>query len=504
MSQSDINGLSLTSFVSMWNAQQNMSTPDVHTEMAEWLEARWLAGDTKLLLMAFRGSGKSTLVGLFCGWLLRARSDVRILVLAAEMSLARKLVRNTKRVIERHPACIDMKPNRPDQWASEHFTINRDTELRDPSMLAKGMEANVTGTRADLIICDDVEVPKTCATKHLRETLRDRLRELDYILVPDGFILYLGTPHSYFSIYANEPRPEAGEEIPFLEGYARLTMPLIDGAGKSRWPERFNETAIAELQRRSGPNKFNSQMLLLPVNDSEGRLEPDRMRPYDDPLDYQHGNGETRLYVKGRRLVSASCFWDPAYGAPNAGDASVVAAVFTDEEGDYWLHGIRYLEHDPALSEKIDEATQLCRQVAAFTDEYFLPSVAVETNGLGKFLPGLLRGVMREQGADCAVIEHHSRQAKAHRILEAFDAVLAAGRLHVHCSVLGSAFVTEMREWRPDIPHCRDDGLDAVAGCLLNEPVRLPLRPTLTQAGRPARNWRRGVPAFKAKADFEI
>ena len=42
--------------------------------------------------------------------------------------------------------------------------INRELELRDPSMLAKGIGANITGLRADLIICDDVEVPKNCDT----------------------------------------------------------------------------------------------------------------------------------------------------------------------------------------------------------------------------------------------------------------------------------------------------------------------------------------------------
>jgi len=493
-------------FVRAWNVLQNLPTPDLHAEIADWLEARWRSGDRKLLLMAFRGSGKSTLVGLFCAWVLSETPDLRILVLAAELGLARKLVRNAKRIIERHPACEGMKPARPDQWASEHFTVNRETELRDPSMLAKGMEANVTGARADLVICDDVEVPRTCATAHLRETLRERLHEIDYILVPGGTALYLGTPHSYFSIYAKEARPEAGEETPFLTGYERLAMPLLDADGASRWPERFDARAVAELQRRAGPNKFKSQMLLMPVNEGEGRLDPDRLRPYAADLDYRRGNGEARLFLQERRLVSASCFWDPAYGAPNGGDASVVAAVFTDMDGDYWLHAIRYLEHDPR--DTTDEATQLCRRVADFADANHLPAVMVETNGLGRFLPGLLRKVMRETETAASVIEHHSRRAKAERILDAFDAVLAAGRLHAHQDVLDSAFVTEMREWRPGAAQARDDGLDAVAGCLLNEPVRLHRWPTGADAPRrrapPPGNWRGAAPAYNAQTDFDI
>ena len=38
--------------------------------------------------------------------------------------------------------------------------------------------------------------------------------ELDLILVPGGMQLYVGTPHSYYSIYADTPRKEVGEDIP--------------------------------------------------------------------------------------------------------------------------------------------------------------------------------------------------------------------------------------------------------------------------------------------------
>jgi len=36
------------------------------------------------------------------------------------------------------------------------------------------------------------------------------------------------------------------------------------------------------------------------------------------------------------------------FGRPGQGDSSVIAAVFTDEEGGYWLHAIEYLSFDPA------------------------------------------------------------------------------------------------------------------------------------------------------------
>ena len=454
--------------------------------------------------MAFRNSGKSTLVGLFSAWMLWRDPDLRIMVLAADLALARKMVRNVKRIIERHPLTRGLKPPRADQWASEQFTVNRRAELRDPSMLARGIGANLTGSRADMVICDDVEVPNTCDTAPKRADLRARLAEIEYVLVPGGLQLYVGTPHAYDTIYAAEARAGAADGKPFLAGFERLEMPLLGPGGRSRWPERFPAARIDAIRERSGPNKFRSQMLLEPVNILDSRLDPDRLVPYAHPLDYAERNGIGVLTLGGKRLASASCWWDPAYGAPGAGDASVVAALFTDQDGAHYLHAVQYLEHDPDEAERatagsdgadLDEASQQCRQVAEFLRDNHLPSVTLETNGIG-----------RPQGAagvEAAVIEATSHRAKDLRILDAFDAVLAAGRLRAHDSVWRTPFVREMREWMPGTT-CRDDGLDAVAGCLLAEPVRLGRGvPPADGLTRRKPNWRGGG-TFTAKTDFVL
>ncbi len=483
-------------FVWLWNCCQGQTTPPLHLEIAEWLGQRWQADDRRLILMVFRSAGKSTLVGIFCAWLLMNDPDLRILVLAAEHDLARKMVRNVKRIIERHPLTRGLVPKRAEQWASDQFTVQRRLTRRDPSLLARGIGANITGSRADIVICDDVEVPNTCATAPRREELRSRLHEISYVLVPGGLQLYVGTPHSYYSIYAEE-RGEEDEAPPFLGGFLRLCIPLLDGRGRSRWPERFTAEGIAEIRRRSGPAKFDSQMLLQPKNVDDIRLDPARLVRYDAPLELREANGESVLSLCGRRLVSASCWWDPAYGAPNIGDAAVVAAVFVDETGTYWLHDIRYLNHDPAQRHEVDEATQLCRQVAAFAKELYLPSVTIETNGLGRFLPALLRRELQAQGLACPVLEHVSRSNKDQRILQALDPLLAAAALRAHATVWASPFIEEMREWRPG-RRSRDDGLDAVSGCLLAEPVRLP------RVGPGRRyDWRPGRSPHRAIVDFE-
>ena len=140
-------------------------------------------------------------------------------------------------------------------------------------------------------------------------------------------------------------------------------------------------------------------------------------------------------------------------------------------EGRHFLHRLAYLTQDPAAA--LDPATQQCRAVAALLGELLLPSVRVETNGLGRFLPALLRRELALAGVACTVIEHVSVRAKEDRILAALEPALAARRLYANEGVFRTPFAAEMAEWRPGAAGVRDDALDAVAGCLLAEPVRL-------------------------------
>jgi len=490
-------------FVMIWDHLQGLSMPRHHLKICKWLDDAWVQNRRELLLMAFRNSGKSTLVGLFCAWLLYQDADRRIMVMAADFALAKKMVRNVKRIIERHPLTKRLKPKRREQWASDQFTVIRPSELRDPSMLAKGIGANITGSRADVVICDDVEVPNTCDSAPKRLELRARLQEIDYVLVPGGLQLYVGTPHTYYTIYAEEARSETGEDEPFLMGFERFKLALLDQNGLSQWPERFPDSNIEAIRRRTGKNKFESQMMLRPVNIAESRLDPDLMQLYEADLVYGEHNQMASLALDGRKLLSASCWWDPSFGSPHKGDASVIAAVFSDEEGGYWLHALRYMTHDPQKLTQADEATQLCRQVVAFVKEYYLPSVCLETNGVGKFLPGLLRRELEQADVCCAVIEKHSKSNKAERILSAFDVVLASRSLHAHRQVWKTPFAREMREWVPGVS-AQDDALDAVAGCLLSEPVRLRRTPLNNLDGKRLSNWNGSGAIHTVSHDFDV
>jgi len=470
---------SFAEFVWIWDQMLGLGLPRHHRRMADWLENCWQSGKREMLLMAFRNSGKSTLVGLFCAWLLYRDANLRILVLAADLDLAKKMVRNVKRVIERHPLMAGHVPERLIDWGSERFTVARRGVLRDPSMQAVGIGGNITGSRADIVICDDVEVPKNSDSAHKRAELREKLSEISYVLSPGGAQLYVGTPHSYYSIYADEVRPETGEVAPFLNDFSRFVLPIVNRHGSSNWPERFDEKAIEAIRARTPAHKFQSQMMLEMIAPVAGPFDPARLHHYDAETDIEYGNGRMRLSIAGRTMVASACHFDPSFGGLR-GDGAVVACVYICDQGEYWLHDIAWLRATNPLeggqsgeTPWRDEASQLCAQVAAFVARHHLPSLRVETNGIGRFLPNILRRELKSIGWAASVVEHYEATSKTTRIEDAFGAVMGARLLHIGQAVTKTPFLRQLREWHPG-GSGHDDGLDAVAGCILAEPVRLP------------------------------
>ena len=357
------------------------------------------------------------------------------------------------------------------------------------------MGGNITGAHADTVICDDVEVPNTCGTAGRRDWLREHLTEVEHILTPGGLQVFAGTPHTYYSIYADQPREEAGEEAVFLNGFRRCVVPVVDPDGVSAWPDRFPAEEIEAMRRRVGPSVFASQMLLQPQRPEAARLDPGTMQRYDDEVDLVECNRQPQLSIGGIRMVAASAWWDPAYGGHKKDDGSTIAAVFVDGEGRYWLHRILYLKVDPSSS--IDPATQQCRQVAKLLAELHLPSVTLESNGIGGFLPGILRRELSRQGVGASVVSASSRTNKGQRILAALEAPMAADMVRAHDSVWRTPLIGEMREWHP-ASRGHDEGLDAVAGAIGATPVRLPLT-----SRRGGTDWRHAQ-SVKAATDFTV
>ena len=189
------------SFLDSWNQTIGAQTPAHHKQMMAFLVSAFSDEPHRALLSAFRHSGKSTVVGIFAAWVLSIKPESRILIISAEQSLSSRMVRHIQHILENHPETVHMLPTTKKEWASHKLTIQRPVGIREPSVTCQGLGGNITGMRSDLIICDDVEVPNTANTAAKRMSMRERLRELDFILSPGGVILYIGTPHSTDTIY---------------------------------------------------------------------------------------------------------------------------------------------------------------------------------------------------------------------------------------------------------------------------------------------------------------
>ena len=191
-------------FLDAWNRILGFNTPQHHRQIMNFLVSILDDDMHRGLLMAFRHSGKSTVVGIFAACTLFLRPQTRILILSAETGLATRMVTHIRHILENHPWCADLIPTSRKDWAAGRITVNRPVGIREPSVICQGIHGNITGMRADLIICDDVEVPNTSNTAQKRENLRERLRELDFILSPSGVMIYIGTPHTMDTIYRTD------------------------------------------------------------------------------------------------------------------------------------------------------------------------------------------------------------------------------------------------------------------------------------------------------------
>lgn len=191
-------------FLDTWNKILGFETPKHHKQIISFLVDVFNNAPHRGLLNAFRHSGKSTVVGVFAACVLYHKPETRILILSAETGLASRMVAHIKNIIENHPYCQGIVPDVKKEWGTHKITINRPIGIREPSVICQGISGNITGMRSDLIICDDVEVPNTCNTIQKRINLRERLRELDFILSPNGTMIFIGTPHTKDTIYQVE------------------------------------------------------------------------------------------------------------------------------------------------------------------------------------------------------------------------------------------------------------------------------------------------------------
>jgi hypothetical protein len=177
--------------------------------MAEWLQS----GPDRLVIEAFRGIGKSWVTAAFVCWLLYRNPQLKIMVVSASKTRADDFSTFTLRLIHEIPFLQHLIPKDGQRSSKISFDVAPARPDQSPSVKSVGITGQLTGSRADVIIADDIEVPGNSATQGMRDKLKELTKEFAAILKPleTSKIIYLGTPQTEQSIY--NALPERGYEI---------------------------------------------------------------------------------------------------------------------------------------------------------------------------------------------------------------------------------------------------------------------------------------------------
>ena len=268
---------------------------------------------------------------------------------------------------------------------------------------------------------------------------------------------------------------------PFLCGYRRLKIPIIDSDGCAAWPEVFPLEKIDEMRETVGPRHFSSQMMLQFVSPERVRLDPGAIKMYGDEFDARAGR------LGDAVITGVSAYWDPSSGRRKS-DGSVCVLVYRDDKNRRaYIHDVRYLVVDDNDTHPLGRQ---CDMVLDFLAAHGLRRIAVETNGIGNALPEIIRDVAAKRAMPVSIQQISNSRNKELRILDAIEPMLTTGRLYAHSRVATTPLFAEMMGWSPIGAAGHDDGIDAVAGALSITPAAIR---TPTSTG-----------AYRANTDFNV
>ena len=231
----------------------------------------------RIIIQAFRGVGKSWVTSAFVLWLLYMNPQLNILVVSASKMRADEFTTFTLRLIKEVPLLAHLIPDRNQRQSSVAFDVAPAKASHAPSVKSLGINGQLAGSRADVIIPDDIEVQNNSATQGMRDKLSEAVKEFDAILKPGGRIAYLGTPQTEMSIYnALATRgyktfiwparfPDEKRVKSYGEKLAQIILDLMaQGAevGSTTDPQRFSDFDLGERELSYGRSGFALQFML--------------------------------------------------------------------------------------------------------------------------------------------------------------------------------------------------------------------------------------------------
>ena len=235
-------------------------------------------GDKRMIIQAFRGVGKSWITSAYVVWLLYMNPQLNILVVSASKSRSDDFTTFTLRLISEMDILAHLRPKTDQRQSKISFDVAPAAASHAPSVKSVGISGQLAGSRADVIVADDIEVPNNSMTQGMRDKLSEAVKEFDAILKPDGRIIYLGTPQNQESLYNKLPDrgykvsiwparyPNADQTVGYGSKLARLISNAMAAndllVGEPTDPARFSEFDLLEREASYGRSGFALQFML--------------------------------------------------------------------------------------------------------------------------------------------------------------------------------------------------------------------------------------------------
>jgi len=423
-------------------------------------------GPKRLQIQAFRGIGKSWITGAFVLWTLFKDPEKKIMIISASKERADNMSIFLQKLIIETPWLKHLQPKADDsRWSRISFDVNCSPH-QAPSVKSVGITGQLTGSRADLMILDDIEVPGNSMTEMMREKLLQLCTEAESILTPkdDSRIMYLGTPQTVFTVYRKlaernyRPFVWPARFPRSLSNYEGLIAPQLQediDQGAEKWdvtdPDRFNNDDLIEREAAMGRSNFMLQFMLdtslsdaekfplkmadLIVTSVNPTTAPDSIVWCSDPrncikdlptvgLPGDYFYSPMQLQGEWDSYQETICSVDPS----GRGTDETAAAFISQRNGFLYLHEMRAYR-DGYSDNTLLDILKGCRK-------FNVTKLVIETNFGDGIVAELFKKhlIQTKQGID--VEEVRATVRKEQRIIDTMEPILNQHRLVVDRSVV--------------------------------------------------------------------
>ena len=423
-------------------------------------------GPKRLQISAFRGVGKSWITAAFVLWVLYKDHDKKIMVVSASKERADNFSIFCQKLIIDISWLHHLGPKDADQrWSRISFDVGPAAPHQAPSCKSVGITSQMTGSRADVLIFDDVEVPLNSATDMQREKLLQLITEAESILTPkeESRILFLGTPQSTFTVYrklaerAYKPFVWPARYPKSLQNYEGLLAPQLEAdivhEKADSWAPtdtRFSDMDLTEREAAMGRSNFMLQFMLDTSLSDEEKF-PLKFRdlivtPIGEECAAKYvWSADPRYLIKELNPVGlpADRFYAPMFIDESAvpysetiisldpsgrGADEGVACCLSQANGYIFLREVRAYRQGYSDQTLID--------IIRFSKRYNATKLVIETNFGDGMVGELFRKHIKQTGQYIDIEEIRANVRKEDRIIDSLEPVLNQHRLIVDRGVI--------------------------------------------------------------------